>query len=150
MFFVFWEKPKGKECTRDVHQKTDCQAVRGKTERRSPASKTKGRESFCLWWTGTHAHRKTSAESLLVNSRNGEVSVLTKMKRMSLPGEAFISSKRSLFSTSPFQSPRCKVWRAYSRLPNGLIRKQQSDLCRRQFNRSARSSTRINSIRRAN
>lgn len=87
-------------------------------------------------------------QRVCLSTRNGEEYVLTKMKRMSLPGEALILSWRSLFSTSPFQSPKCKVWRSYGRLPNGLIWKQlkTSDLYCWPFNRSASSIT-VNSIR---
>lgn len=74
------------------------------------------------WLRDVHALKRL--QRVCLSARNGEESVLTKIKRMSLPGEAFILSWPSLISTSPFQSPKCKVWRSYSRLPNGLIRKQ--------------------------
>lgn len=145
--FVFWEKPKRKECTRDVQQKTDCQAVRTtETERRSVASKTKGGKVFAFGGLGD-GHTFKRLQRVCLSTRNGEESVLTKIKRMSLPGEAFILPWRSLISTSPFQSPRCKVWRYNSRLPNGLIKKQlkTSDSYCWQFNCS--TSITLNSIR---
>lgn len=85
----FWEVPKKlkrKECKKDVNKKTEHQAVKEKTELRTlcqrPQEKPQ-RRKLCLSQSDTET--PVCVCVIAVTKRNGEVSILKKIKRMSLP-----------------------------------------------------------------
>lgn len=84
---IYWKVPKGlkrKECIRDVNKKTKYQTVKEKTQQRTLCQRPQGKPQR----RKLSFHRLTQrpvCRVIAVNKRNGEVSILRKIGRMSLP-----------------------------------------------------------------